>query len=59
MGAITVDKIIAVAEGLKGFKKHKSGVVRALAGKYEEAGGKLNAEGSNSAELIRQIRSRV
>ena len=56
MGAVTVDKIITIAEGLKGFRKHKPGVVKALAGKYAEAGEKIKAEGSNSVELVRQIR---
>ena len=59
MGAVTVDKIIAVAEGLKGFRKHRLGVVKALAGKYAKAGEKIKAEGSSSAELVRQIRSQV
>ena len=53
MGAVTVDKIIAAAEGLKGFRKHRLGVVKALAGE------KIKAEGSSSAELVRQIRSQV
>ncbi len=59
MGAVTVDKIITVAEGLKGFGKHKKGVVKALAGKYEEVGRKLKAKGNTSVELIRQMRSKV
>ena len=59
MGGVTVDKIIAVAEGLKGFRKNRLGIVKALAGKYAEAGEKIKMEGSSSTELVRQIRSQV
>ena len=56
-GAITVDKIIHIAEMFKGFKKQaKVSVLRELDGKYWEAGLKIKKEGKTSTGLIKELR---
>ncbi len=56
-GAITVDKIIHIAEMFKGFKKQtKASVLKELDGKYLSAGLKIKKEGKTSVDLIRELR---
>ncbi|MEK7822643.1 MAG: hypothetical protein AAB228_00185 [Nitrospirota bacterium] len=57
IGAITVDKIIHIAEMFKGFKKQtKVSVLKELDGKYREAGLRIKKEGKTSTDLIRELR---
>lgn len=60
IGAVTVEKIINAAEGLKGLKKNgEAGIVNKLAGKYAEVGKQLKKEGKTSVDLIRKIREEI
>ena len=52
--AMTVDKIIHIAETFKGFKKQPS-VLKELDGKYRDAGLELKKEGKNGAELVKEL----
>ena len=54
-GAITVDRIIHLAEMFKGFKKQAS-VLKELDGKYWEAGLKIKKEGKTSTNLVKELR---
>jgi len=56
-GAVTVDRIIHIAEMFKGFKKQtKASVLKKLDGKYLEAGLKMKKEGKTSVDLVKELR---
>ncbi len=55
IGAITVDRIIHLAEMFKGFKKQAS-VLKELDGKYWEVGLKIKKEGKTSTNLVKELR---
>jgi len=54
-GAMTVDKIIHIAETFKGFKKQAS-VLKELDGKYRDAGLEIKKEGKTGTDLVKQLR---
>ncbi len=56
-GAITVDKIIHIAEMFKGFKKQtKASVLKELDGKYLNAG--LKIKKATITDIIRELREK-